>query len=92
MDYKPLIELIGFLGKKWAVPILLLILIYKKTTFSKLKKELNITSRALSNKLKILENLGLIEKMFSKSKKPVYYTLSNKGNDLSSLLLSLNKQ
>ena len=90
-DYKYLIDIMEILGKKWVVPILLLLLVCEKTTFSKLKKELKITSRALSKKLKILETLGLIEKNFNKGTKNIYYVLSDKGNTLSSLLLSLNK-
>ena len=74
------------LGRKWAVPLLLFLLFYEKTNFSEIKKRLKITSRALSKKLKMLENLGLVDKIVMENKK-IFYSLSQKGKEISSTLL-----
>lgn len=85
--YNMLFELMEFLGKKWVVPLLLFLLICEQTSFSKIKKQLKITSRALSKKLKLLEALGLVEKIIIGSPKKAVYKLSEKGKEISQMLL-----
>ena len=85
--YKILFELMEILGKKWIVPLLIFLLFYETTTFSQLKKHLKVTSRALSKKLKVLEALGLVEKIIMGSSRKVAYTLSEKGKEISQMLL-----
>ena len=75
------------LGKKWVVPILIFLLLYDQTNFSKIKKYLRITSRALSKKLKLLEALGLVEKIVVDNPRKVFYALSGKGKEVSQIVL-----
>ena len=86
--YKILFELMEILGKKWIVPLLIFLLFYNETTFTAIKKHLKVTSRALSKKLKLLEALGLVEKMGIENPRRVAYTLSEKGKEVSQMLLS----
>jgi|SRR3989338_563552 len=86
-SYNFLFEFMEVLGKKWIVPLLLFLLLYENTTFSKIKKHLRVTSRALSKKLKLLEALGLVEKIVIDSPRKVGYTLSEKGKEVSQMLL-----
>lgn len=86
-NYNILFEIIEVLGKKWIVPLLLFLLLYNEANFSKIKKQLRITSRALSKKLKLLETLGLVEKIVIHNSKKVCYSLSEKGKGVSQMLL-----
>lgn len=86
-SYNMLFDFMEVLGKKWIVPLLVFLLLYEKTTFSKIKKHLGLTSRALSKKLKLLEALGLVEKIVIENPKKIIYTLSEKGKDVSQMLL-----
>lgn len=88
--YNMLFEFMEVLGKKWIVPLLLILLFYDKITFTKIKKQLGVTSRALSKKLKLLEALGLVEKM-ADGPKNVMYALSEKGKEVSRMLLGLRQ-
>ena len=89
--YYVLFELMETLGKKWVVHLLLFLLIVKQTNFSTLKKRLNLTSRALSLKLKDLRRLGLVRKSSPKNNKEnVYYSLSDKGKNIVQSLVALS--
>jgi len=85
--YNILFDFMEVLGKKWVVPLLIFLLFYDTTTFSQLKKHLKVTSRALSKKLKVLEALGLVEKIIMNSPRKFAYTLSEKGKEISQILL-----
>lgn len=87
-SYHALFQFMEVLGKKWVVPLLIFLLFYETTTFSKLKKHLKVTSRALSKKLKVLEALGLVEKIIMGSPRKVAYTLSEKGKEISQMLVT----
>ncbi len=88
-SYNFLFDFMEVLGKKWVVPLLIFLLFCEKTTFTKIKKHLGLTSRALSKKLKLLEALGLVEKMIIGGPRKVAYTLSEKGKETSQMLLGL---
>ena len=90
--YNLLFEFMETLGKKWVVPLLLFLLFYERTNFSQIKKSLKVTSRALSKKLKLLEALGLVEKIAIKNPKKVYYALSEKGKRISGLLVGFGSK
>lgn len=85
--YNILFELMETLGKKWVVPLLIFLLFYNETTFTAIKKHLRVTSRALSKKLKLLEALGLVEKIIIDSPRKAVYTLSEKGKEISKMLV-----
>lgn len=89
-NYNLLFEFMETLGKKWIVPLLLFLLLYEHTSFSKIKKSLKVTSRALSKKLKLLEALGLVEKIVTDNQKKVCYALSEKGREISQMLLNMS--
>lgn len=86
-SYYALFGLMEVLGKKWIVPLLILLLFYDETTFTKIKKHLKVTSRALSKKLKLLEAFGLVEKIVVDNPRKIVYTLSEKGKDISQMIL-----
>lgn len=88
-EYNILFELMETLGKKWVVPLLIFLLFCEKTNFSKIKKQLKLTSRALSKKLKLLEALGLVEKIAIDNPKRAFYSLSDKGKEISQILLKV---
>ena len=90
--YSLLFEFMETLGKKWVVPLLLFLLFYEKTNFSQLKKSLKVTSRALSKKLKLLEALGLVERIVIENPRKVYYALSEKGKRISGLLVGFGSK
>lgn len=89
--YEILFGIMEKLGKKWAVPLLIFLLFYEQTTFSIIKKQLKITSRTLSRKLKLLEALGLIEKAVIDGTGKAYYSLSEKGKKLSQMMLDFGE-
>lgn len=90
--YSLLFEFMETLGKKWVVPLLLFLLFYERTNFSQIKKHLRVTSRALSKKLKLLEALGLVERVVLENPKKVYYALSEKGKRISGLLVGFGSK
>ena len=85
-NYSMLFGMVEILGKKWIVPLLLILLFCEKTTFSKMKRQLGMTSRALSKKLKLLETMGLVEKI-AESPRNVIYALCGKGREVAQSLL-----
>ena len=91
-NYNMLFEFMETLGKKWIVPLLLFLLLYEHMPFSKIKKSLKVTSRALSKKLKLLEALGLVERVVLENPKKVYYALSEKGKRISGLLVGFGSK
>ena len=87
-NYIILFEFMEMLGKKWIAPVLLFLLFYEQSTFSKIKRHLKVTSRALSKKLKLLQALGLVERVTIDNPKKVCYTLSEKGKGISQIILA----
>ena len=85
--YTLLFEVMESLGKKWVVPLLLFLLLMEKANFSKMKKQLRVTSGILSSKLKLLEALGLIEKIVIDDPRKILYSLTDKGKSISNHLL-----
>ena len=80
------------LGRKWIVPVMLFLFDSGEATFTMLKKHLKVTSRALSKKLKLLEALGLVERVVVDNPKKIFYTLSEKGRDISQNIVSFAKR
>lgn len=68
------------LGEKWVLPIVSL-LFFDQVRFSRLKKELKITSRTLSRKLKELEEIGVVQR-FCDDAGHTAYCLTNSGKEL----------
>jgi DNA-binding HxlR family transcriptional regulator len=89
-NYQPLFQLMELIGKRWVVPTLLILLVHERVPFSKIKKYLKITSRALSTNLKMLGQLGFVHKAINTKK--AYYTLSEDGRAVTQKILSLGKE
>lgn len=87
-----LIKFMEILGKRWIVPVLLFLFDSGETTFTVLKRHLKITSRALSKKLKLLETLGLVERIVVDNPRKIFYTLSERGKDLSQDILTFSRK
>jgi DNA-binding HxlR family transcriptional regulator len=83
-------ETFNVLFQKWSLEILYTLLLKKNSGFSGLKKMLGVNSRTLSDKLKLLQKYGYIERNV-KTGPPlrVEYTLSDKGKDTVLLALPL---
>jgi DNA-binding HxlR family transcriptional regulator len=73
-------QIVQLIGDKWVLPILSL-LFFDDLRFSRLKKELKITSRTLSRKLKRLEEKGIVQKMCNEAGQTAY-CLTHAGKDL----------
>lgn len=90
--YTLLFSTMEALGKKWVVPVLLILFFYGECSFTMLKKNLKVTSRSLSRKLHILERLGLVEKKIQRNAIGVEYRLSQIGKTVSQSLVGLSQQ
>ncbi|XHH10118.1 MAG: winged helix-turn-helix transcriptional regulator [Candidatus Bathyarchaeia archaeon] len=83
-------ETFNVLFQKWSLEILYTLLLKKNSGFGGLKKVLGVNSRTLSDKLKLLQKYGYIErKVQSGPPLRVEYSLSKKGKDTVLLALPL---
>jgi len=80
------------LGRKWIVPVMLFLFDSGEATFTMLKKHLKVTSRALSKKLKLLETLGLVERIAVDNPRKIFYTLSERGKDISQGIIAFSRK
>lgn len=78
------------INSKWFLLIIKELCVDKRLRFNQLKKNLKINTRTLSNELKKLEKIGLIERKVYPQKPPrVEYYLTSKGKELKIILISL---
>lgn len=72
---------IEFITKKWILEIIWELETYKGSNFNELKRQIRgISSRTLSDRLKELQNNGIIDRIVQKTHPPsVLYELSEKG-------------
>ncbi len=86
----PLIVELERINAKWVFYILIVIFIFQKINFNRLKKTLNpITSKILSHRLKLLEELGMVSKNIIVVKPlRVEYYLTEKGKQFVNALLT----
>ncbi len=96
MDYKfrcncPFTSAIDILGDKWMLVIVKQILVDGKETFKDfIESEEAIATNVLSIKLKLLEELGIIDKIkLPTNKKTNIYRLTSKGLELTPILVEL---
>ncbi len=74
---------------KWC-PQIIYVLLMKEMTFNGLRRCLNVSSRVLSDKLKLLEEIGIVERKVEDSKPPrVWYSLTKKGKKIALSLVPL---
>ncbi|WP_425392104.1 winged helix-turn-helix transcriptional regulator [Ekhidna sp.] len=96
MDYKfrcncPFTSAIDILGDRWMLVIVKQILVDGKETFKEfVESEEAIATNILSMKLKLLEKLGIIDKIkLPTNKKTNIYRLTSKGLELTPILVEL---
>jgi DNA-binding HxlR family transcriptional regulator len=96
MEYKfrcdcPFTSAIDILGDKWMLVIVKQMLVDGKETFKDfIESEESIATNILSNKLKILEELGIIMKSkLPNNRKTNLYLLTEKGLELTPILVEL---
>ena len=87
----PLSSALDIIGDKWTLLILRDIVFFKKNTFSQFAdSDEGIATNILSNRLKMLMDLDLLEKTSHPSnKKTILYQLTQKGEDFIPVMLEL---
>ena len=86
-----LIQVLGLVGGKWKLIILLFLLDYRTLRFSDLKEKVGITPSVLTSQLRELESVGLIHReFFDKGQRHVEYTISDKAVNLKEVINVLN--
>jgi DNA-binding HxlR family transcriptional regulator len=89
-ELESLQESFNLLFQKWSLEILYMLLLKNKSGFGELKKMLTVNSRTLSDKLKLLQKHGYIERNVDTGPPlRVGYTLTSKGKDTVLLALPL---
>jgi DNA-binding HxlR family transcriptional regulator len=89
-ELESLQESFNMLFQKWSLEILYTLLLKNKSGFGELKKILTVNSRTLSDKLKMLQKHGYIERNVDTGPPlRVGYTLTSKGKDTVLLALPL---
>jgi DNA-binding HxlR family transcriptional regulator len=87
----PLGDLMDLISKKWALLVINTIGNYETLRYNEIMKNLNgINPRSLSDRLKELENAGLIKKeIFAEIPPRSEYTLTKDGKDLRKAIIPL---
>ncbi len=86
----PLEQINERLSKKWTLSILVTIGNFSKLRFNSLQEKIGINSKTLSNRLKELEKMSLIErKLFHQIPPKVEYSLTKKGVKLRNAVIPL---
>ncbi len=87
----PVTNVLDLIGDKWTLLIIRDMLFLKKTSFSEfLESPEGIATNILTERLRRLEEHGLIEKHFFKKTSARYeYFLTRRGEDLRSLLMEM---
>jgi DNA-binding HxlR family transcriptional regulator len=89
-NLKSLEQNFNLLFQKWSLEILYTLFLKKTTGFGELKRVLNVNSRTLSDKLKVLKKHGYIDReVDSGPPLRVEYALTRKGNNTVLLALPL---
>jgi DNA-binding HxlR family transcriptional regulator len=89
-ELKSLEETFNLLFRKWSLEILYSLFLKKAIGFAELKKAIGVNSRTLSDKLKLLNAYGYIERnVTSGPPLRVEYTLNEKGKNAVLLALPL---
>ncbi len=85
-----LFEILNILGRKWAGHLIVFLMLNQECNFTRIKKELKLTSRSLSENLNLLEARGLVEKAVIENPRKITYRLSEAGKELSEKLTGLS--
>lgn len=83
-------EKISLVGKKWSLLIVGLIGNHGKLRFTALKEKLNVSPKSLSDRLKELEDAGIVERtIIAEVPARVEYSLTKKGDELRKIVVPL---
>ena len=89
-EVESLQDTFNLLFQKWSLEILYTLMLKDNTGFSEIKKTLGVNSRTLSDKLKMLQAHGYINRTITEGPPlRVEYTLTTKGKDTVLLALPL---
>ena len=90
-EFKFFFENIDFITKKWILEIIWELETYKGSNFNELKRAIKgISSRILSDRLKRLENNGIISRTVQNTHPPkVLYQLTEKGKGFVEIMVIL---
>ncbi len=87
----PVADVLGVLGDKWT-GLILRDLMLGMTRYSDLQNASNITHATLSDRLKKLENNGLVQKQLYQTRPERYeYLLTEQGREMAWLLIAMAK-
>jgi DNA-binding HxlR family transcriptional regulator len=87
---KPLESFSSYLSKKWSISIIITIGNFGKLRFNDLLERLNCRAKILSERLKELERVGVInKKSYNETPQKVEYSLTKKGKRLLDALMPL---
>ena len=92
MSKCPTFQVVGILGKKWTVVLIQEVALNGENGFNAIFKRMKkISPKILSQRLKELENISIIEKVLINEKLPVRtkYKLTAKGKELQSIIESI---
>jgi DNA-binding HxlR family transcriptional regulator len=68
---EPMIHILAVIGEKWMLPIISLLFV-EELRFSAMKKQLCISSRTLTRKLRLLESKGLVQRILDETGNSAY--------------------
>jgi len=76
---------------RWVPEIIYALYLKRRLSFNEMKKAFGISSRVLTDKLRLLEEYGLVKKEVDTSTRPirVYYELTNSGKEVGLALIPL---
>jgi len=81
---------LGLILSKWVPQIVYCLLLRGTMSFNELRRSLGVSSRVLSDKLRILEESGIVSRRLKDSKPPrVYYALTGFGKEIALALIPL---
>lgn len=89
-ELNKLTQALSVILSKWMPQIIYCLYLKKTMGFNELKRTLNVSSRVLSHKLKILEDCGIVTRIVKPEKPPkVFYRLTDIGKTIALSLVPL---
>ena len=85
----PSAHALEIIGEKWSLLVVRDLLRGPQRYTDLLRSMRNVTSKALLNRLRDLEEVGIVERDRREGRREVWYSLTNKGRDLAPLLQEL---
>ena len=88
-ELNELTPLLRVIMSKWVPEVIYTLLILGSASFNELRRTLNVSSRVLSDKLRVLEEKGIVTRRIDTRSKPprVYYGLTRLGREFGLALI-----